>query len=278
MKLHGALLTFLLLSMSAVLAAKEEWIEDIYCGAGEEPVALHVRTPENPEGMIPALVICPGGGYAMRCSEPEGFGIAKWLNENGIAGFILDYRLPAGRKDVPLADAQRAIRWVRTHATEYGVDPNRIGIIGFSAGGHLASSAAVHFDRGNPNAPDPVERVSCRPDFAVLIYPVITMDSALTHMGTRSQLLGESPAEDDVWFFSSEKQIGSETPPVFLAHAQDDTVVPPENSVLFAEQMKVFGRPCVYLELESGGHGLNGYKGPSWDRWQHDAAEWIKKQ
>lgn len=268
---------FLLLSAFCVsLAAKEETIDDIWDGSQDEAVPLYVRTPEQAEAPIPALVICPGGGYGMLCIEPEGFGIANWLNKNGVAGFVLQYRLPHGRKDVPLADAQRAIRWVRAHAAEYGVDPQKIGIIGFSAGGHLASSAAVHFDSGNPNDSDALSRISCRPDFAVLIYPVISMEPGLTHGGSRTSLLGENPTPDEELFFSNQKQIGLAVPPVFLAHAQDDTVVPPENSASFARRMEELGLPHVYLQLPDGGHGLNGYHGSSWDKWQADSIEWIK--
>ncbi len=278
MNLKSILSAFLLLLFAAFLGAKEETIGDIWDGAAGQPVPLHVRIPEKPCAKpMPALVICPGGGYAMRCIEPEGFGIAEWLNRNGIAGFVLEYRLPKGNKEVPLSDAQRAIAWVRAHAEEYGVDPQKIGIIGFSAGGHLASSAAVHFGFGDPESEDPIDAVSYRPDFAVLIYPVITMQSGLTHEGTRRELLGDSPSETDIDFFSSEKQITPQTPPVFLAHAQDDTVVPPENSQMFADRMKELGRPCVYLKLESGGHGLNGYQGESWDKWQSEAIDWIKQ-
>ena len=278
MNLKSILSAFLLLLFAAFLGAKEETIGDIWDGAADLPVPLHVRIPEKPcAEPMPALVICPGGGYAMRCVEPEGFGIAQWLNRNGIAGFVLEYRLPKGNKEVPLSDAQRAIAWVRAHAEDYGVDPQKIGIIGFSAGGHLASSAAVHFGFGDPESEDPIDAASYRPDFAVLIYPVITMQSGLTHEGTRRELLGDSPSETDIDFFSSEKQITPQTPPVFLAHAQDDTVVPPENSQMFADRMKELGRPCVYLKLESGGHGLNGYQGESWDKWQSEAIDWIKQ-
>ena len=278
MKPKSILLALLLLLAVPFLAAKEETVSDIWDGAADQPVRLYVRTPDAPsDAPRPALVICPGGGYAMRCIEPEGFGIAQWLNRNGIAGFVLEYRLPKGNKEVPLSDAQRAIAWVRAHAAEYGVDPEKIGIIGFSAGGHLASSAAVHFGFGDPESEDPIDAVSYRPDFAVLIYPVITMQSGLTHPGTRRELLGDDPSPQDIDFFSSEKQVSNQTPPVFLAHAQDDTVVPPENSQMFADRMKELGRPCVYLKLESGGHGLNGYQGESWDLWQKEAIEWIRQ-
>ncbi len=275
MKPRPMLCLVLFLLSGACLAAKEETVSDIWDGAAGAPVPLYVRTPDEPcADPMPALVICPGGGYSMLCIEPEGFGIADWLNRNGIAGFVLEYRLPKGNKEVPLSDARRAVAWVRAHAAQYHVDPEKIGIIGFSAGGHLASSAAVHCA---PDAGAAADAVPSRPDFAVLIYPVISMREGLTHPGTRHELLGDSPSGEDILFYSSEKQVSPRTPPVFLAHARDDTVVPPENSALFAARMKELGRPCVYLELESGGHGLNGYKGPSWEKWQHDAAAWIKQ-
>lgn len=239
-------------------------------------VRLHAFLPKEAKSPTAAVVICPGGGYGMLCIEPEGFGIARWLNRHGIAGFVVEYRLPHGRKTVPLADAQRAIRMVRAHAAKWGVASNRIGIMGFSAGGHLAATATVHFDDGQSDAMDPVERVGCRPDFAVLVYPVISLQQPLTHGGTRQNLLGDSPSEADLRYYSNELQVTEKTPPVLLAHAADDTLVPPENSRIFAEQMKKFHRPVVYLELENGGHGLNGYHGPSWDQWQSEAIKWIQ--
>ncbi len=240
-------------------------------------VRLHAFfPPEAKNAAVPAVIICPGGGYGMLCIEPEGFGIARWLNRHGIAGFVVEYRLPHCRKTVPLADAQRAIRTVRTNAKEWNIVPEKIGIIGFSAGGHLAASATVHFDTGQSNAVDPIERASCRPDFAILVYPVVSLQASLTHSGTRQNLLGDSPSDADLRYYSNELQVTEQTPPVLLAHAADDTLVPPENSRIFAEQMKKFHRPVVYLELENGGHGLNGYKGPSWDRWQAEAIQWIE--
>ena len=171
-----------------------------------------------------AMVICPGGGYGGLVVGPEGHGIAQWLNQHGIAGIVLEYRLPKGRAFVPLLDAQRAIRMVRFNAKAWGIDPARIGIIGFSAGGHLASTAATHFDGGDPKATDPVNRVSCRPDFAILIYPVVTMGEK-SHGGTKANLLGRDPKPEMVDLFSNEKQVTDKTPPMFLAHAKDDTLV-----------------------------------------------------
>lgn len=221
-----------------------------------------------------AFVICPGGGYGGLVTGAEGSGIAQWLNAHGITGVVLEYRLPRGRSFVPLLDAQRAIRMVRSKGKEWGCDPQRIGIIGFSAGGHLASTAATHFDVGNAASTDPIERMGCRPDFAVLVYPVITM-SELTHGGSRQNLLGPAPSAETIQFFSNEKQVTSRTSPTFLAHALDDKVVSPDNSRLFYEALQAHQVPSRYLELPSGDHGLNGYKGPMWDAWQGGALKWL---
>ena len=236
---------------------------------------ITVHRPAHPNGA--ALVICPGGGYGVLVTGAEGHGIAKWLNEHGVVGIVLEYRLPHGRPFVPLLDAQRALRVVRAHAKDWDVDPHKIGIIGFSAGGHLAATAATHFNAGSSTASDPVERVSCRPDFAVLVYPVITMD-AKTHAGTKNNLLGPNPTPGLVELFSNEKQVTAQTPPVFLAHAQDDRAVSPENSQQFYEALQAHKVPAQYLPLASGGHGLNGYKGPMWDAWQTQSLQWLAAQ
>jgi acetyl esterase/lipase len=224
-----------------------------------------------------AIVICPGGGYGGLVSGPEGHGIARWLNSNGIAGIVLEYRLPKGRPFVPLLDAQRAIRTVRFNARRWNIDPSRIGVIGFSAGGHLAATAGTHFDGGDPKAADPIERVSCRPDFAILIYPVITMGEK-THGGSRANLLGPDPKPETVNLFSNEKQVSDRTPPMFLAHAKDDTAVVPDHSRMMYEALKAHKVAAEYLELPSGGHGLNGYKGPMWDAWQTKLLQWLREQ
>jgi acetyl esterase/lipase len=237
---------------------------------GEAWITVH--RPAKSNGT--AIVICPGGGYGVLVSGPEGHGIAEWLNRHGITGVVLEYRLPAGRPFVPLLDAQRALRTVRANAKAWGIDPMRIGIMGFSAGGHLASTAATHFDDGNPDAVDPIDRVGCRPDFAVLVYPVITM-TGKGHRGSRNNLLGKEPSAKMVELFSNEKQVTTRTPPTFLAHARDDKVVPPENSKAFYEALQAQKVPSEYLELASGGHGLNGYKGPMWDKWQEQSLAWL---
>ena len=219
-------------------------------------------------------MICPGGGYGGLVVGPEGHGIAAWLNEHGITGVVLEYRLPRGRHAVPLLDAQRAIRTVRASGKIWNVDPAKIGIIGFSAGGHLASTAATHFDDGDPTATDAIDRVSCRPDFAILVYPVVTMGET-THGGTKANLLGKDPSPKLLKLYSNEQQVTDDTPPMFLAHALDDQPVPPENSRLLYAALQKHNIPSEYLELPSGGHGLNGYKGPMWDAWQTQSLKWL---
>ena len=241
-------------------------------GSTPATTTLTVHRPEKPNGA--AVVICPGGGYAGLVTGGEGHGIARWLNSHGITGLVLEYRLPQGKCMLPLLDAQRAIRLARSHAKEWKIDPSRLGIIGFSAGGHLASTAATRFDAGKPDAADPLERFSSRPDFAILIYPVITM-TELSHGGSRDNLLGPDPSKKRIDEFSNEKQVTAKTPPTFLAHAKDDTVVSPRNSELFAAALKAHGIEAEYLELPDGGHGLNGYKGPSWDAWQAASLKWL---
>ena len=233
-------------------------------------VKVTVYTPKNNSGK--AIVICPGGGYRVHAINPEGHGIAKWLNKHGITGIVLEYRFPKGRKLVPLFDANRAIRFVRHNAQKLGINKNQIGILGFSAGGHLASSALVH-QLACP-VQDDISSQNARPDFGVLIYPVITMGQH-THSGSKFNLLGKNPSEKDLRFFSTELQVNSFTPPVFLAHALDDKPVPPMNSKLFYERLKKKGGSAKYLELPNGGHGLSGYKGPSWDAWQKESLKWI---
>ena len=263
-------------------AAKAEkislWSNHAPVGDGtfqEADAAITVHRAAQSNGA--AVVICPGGGYGGLVTGAEGHGIADWLNAHGIAGVVLEYRLPKGKSFVPLLDAQRAIRTVRARAKEWGIDPKRIGIIGFSAGGHLASTAGTHFDAGDAKAADAIGQVSCRPDFMVLVYPVISMGEK-RHSGSRDNLLGGDPKPDLIELFLNEKRVTEQTPPAFLAHALDDNVVVPENSKMFYEALRAKNVAAKYLELPSGGHGLNGYKGPMWDAWQTQSLEWLAAQ
>ena len=236
------------------------------------PPTLTVYHPENPTGT--AMVICPGGGYGALVRGPEGSGIATWLNQHGITGIVLAYRLPQGNPVRPVSDVKQALRMARANAKAWGYNPNRIGVIGFSAGGHLASTAATHFDTGDPASTDPLMKLSSRPDFAILVYPVITM-GAHTHVGSKRNLLGKSPDAALIRRYSNELQVTAKTPPTFLAHAADDRPVPPENSKQFYDALLNHKVPAKYLALPSGGHGLNGYKGPMWDAWQTQSLEWL---
>jgi acetyl esterase/lipase len=225
---------------------------------GDSPSDKPILTPylpaQNPTHT--AIVVCPGGGYAMLAIDKEGTQIAHWLSDRGVAAFVLTYRYgPQNHHPVPLLDAQRAIRYVRSHASEDAIDPDRIGIMGFSAGGHLASTAGTHFDNGNPNATDPTERVSSRPDFMVLAYPVISMQPGVTHNGSLHNLLGEQPSpmlEDEL---SNETQVTAQTPPTFLFSTTNDETVPVSNSVLFYEALLRAGVPAELHIFEQGSHG-----------------------
>lgn len=244
--------------------------------AGDEKPAgeavMTVYHPPNANGT--AVLIYPGGGYGRLVVGGEGHGIAKWFGEHGVAGVVVEYRLPQGNSSIPIADAKRATRIVRSHAADWSLKPDHIGNIGFSAGGHLASTAATHFDKGDPNATDPIEKQSCRPDFSILIYPVISMGE-LGHGGSSRNLLGPTPDAKAVELFSNEKQVTADTPPTFIAHAQDDKTVPPANSQMYYDALQKNHVPSEYLKLPSGGHGLNGYKGPMWEAWKTGSLKWL---
>ncbi len=204
-----------------------------------------------------AVVVCPGGGYGNLAIDHEGKQIALWLNALGVAAFVLRYRhAPCYRHPAPLHDAQRGLRIVRAHANEWGVDPARIGIWGFSAGGHLAATAGTHFDAGDAAADDPIERVSCRPDFLILCYPVITFYAPYAHAGSRENLLGDDPDPRLVELLSNERQVTAKTPPTFLFHTDADTGVPAENSVLFYLALRQAGVPAELHIYAHGAHGV----------------------
>jgi acetyl esterase/lipase len=226
-----------------------------------------------------AVVVCPGGGYGGLAIDHEGHQIAKWLNENGLAAFICDYR-HRGRgygHPAPLQDAHRAIRTVRARAEEFGVDPTKVGILGFSAGGHLTSSALTHFDKGDEKAEDSVMRQSSRPDFGVLCYPVIAFDTDFTHRGSQNNLLGADASKELIESMSSEKQVTSETPPTFLFHTFEDKAVPPQNSVVFYEACIKNNVPAELHVFEKGQHGIGLAKSISGtSAWPALCIGWLK--
>jgi acetyl esterase/lipase len=236
--------------------------------AAGAPGALGI-TPEDqpvitpylpPEGLAngTAVVIFPGGGYQHLSMEKEGSDIANWLTSTGVTAFVVRYRLgPSYHHPVMLGDAQRAIRTVRSRATDWGVDPRRVGIIGFSAGGHLASTAGTHFDAGSAASADDIERASSRPDFMLLLYPVITMrGDSVTHRGSRNNLIGENPDDALVRLMSNELQVTRDTPPTFIVHSTDDKTVPVENALLFYQALRNHAVPAEMHIFEKGGHGF----------------------
>ena len=225
-----------------------------------------------------AVVVFPGGGYGHLAMDHEGVQVARWLNSLGVSAFVVQYRLgPKYRHPVMLWDAQRAIRTVRARATEWGVDPGRIGVIGFSAGGHLASTTGTHFDEGLAEATDGIDGIGSRPDFMMLIYPVITMQEAFTHRGSRNNLLGERPDRSLAWLLSSEKQVAPDTPPTFLVHTTDDAGVPVENSLMFYQALRTAGVPVEMHIYETGPHGFGlAPANPVLSTWPERAEVWMR--
>jgi acetyl esterase/lipase len=227
---------------------------------------------------VSAVVVCPGGGYGGLASIHEGRQVANFLNSHGVAAFVLKYRLgPKYHHPVELGDAQRAIRLVRARAKEFNVDPERVGIIGFSAGGHLASTAGTHFDAGNSQAPDAVDRLSSRPDFLILGYPVISFTTPYMHKGSMRNLLGDNPDPKLVENLSNELQVTPQTPPTFLFHTNADTVVPVENSVLFYLALRKAGVPAEMHIFEKGPHGVGlGNMDPALTEWPILLGKWLR--
>ena len=225
-----------------------------------------------------AVVVCPGGGYSHLAMDHEGDQVARWLNSLGVAAFVLKYRLgPKYHHPVELGDAQRAIRTVRTRAAAFRVMPDRVGIMGFSAGGHLASTAETHFDGGNATAADPIERASSRPDFAVLCYPVISFTTPYTHRGSLRSLLGDNPDPKLAESLSNELQVTAQTPPTFLFHTSDDPVVPVENSILFYQALRKAGVPAELHIYEHGPHGVGlAATDATLGTWPARLADWLR--
>jgi len=223
-----------------------------------------------------AVVVCPGGGYSHLSDTKEGSDVARWLNSLGITAFVLKYRLGMTyHQPNQLLDAARAVRYVRTNAAKWDVDPDRIGILGFSAGGHLASTLGTQFDHGKADAVDPLDRVSSRPDLMVLIYPVITMGE-LTHAGSKRNLLGEDPSSDLVKKYSNELHVSADTPPTFLVHTMTDAAVPVENSLVFVVALRRNKVPVEFHLYEKGPHGFGlAQSDPVLSTWPARCADWL---
>lgn len=247
--------------------------------AVDTPITVHLPDPAKANGA--AVVLCAGGGYGGLVIDAEGHNVAKWLNEHGVAGIVLQYRLPKGRFAIPLLDAQRAIRTVRANAGKWHINPDRVGIMGFSAGGHLAATAGTLFDAGNPKAADPVDRLSCRPDFVILVYPVITMGSKQVYggeTGTKENLMGRNPGPELIERYSAEKQVTEKTPPMFITHSVRDTCVSVENSRMMVQALKARNVPVEYMELTTGEHTLNALWGKLWDSIRARMLAWLEER
>ena len=248
-----------------------------YQGVTDPTVTIFLPPADKAKGT--AVLICPGGGYGMLAFDHEGFQIARWLNENGIAGIILKYRLPSDlimkdKRTGPLQDAQEAMRIIRRNSKEWKINPQKIGVIGFSAGGHLASTISTHYD---DVVYEVTEKISARPDFSILIYPVVSFDASFGHSGTRKNLIGDNPSDTDIRHFSNELQINDKTPPAFLVHSADDNAVPVKNSIVYYENLiknKIRGELHVF---EKGGHGYGLSVGNgTQSSWPALCIEWLK--
>ncbi len=281
--MKNSLLALLLLSLSASAQNKEIplWPNGAPNALGTAPEDIPTLTifPASKAAFVPtAVVVFPGGGYVNLAIGHEGTDIAEWLNIHGITAFVVKYRLgPRYHHPNEILDAQRAIRWARAHASEYRVKADQIGIWGFSAGGHLASTAGTHFDDGMASPQDEIDKQSCRLDFMILAYPVITMLSPYTHQGSLHNLLGDKPDPELVKLLSNELQVTSQTPPTFLFHTTDDPVVPVENSVNFYLALRKAGVPAEMHIYQHGPHGVGlAANDPILHTWTDHLLDWLK--
>lgn len=257
------------------------WPDGAPGAVGKEDVdrpTLRVFTAPPGTASGTAVIVCPGGGYEKLAMDHEGKQIAEWLNSHGVAAFVLKYRLgPRYRHPAPLQDAQRAVRYVRLHAKELNVAPERIGMWGFSAGGHLTATAGTHFDAGDNQAVAPIARLSSRPDFLILAYPVITFTAEYTHKGSRRALLGENPDPRLMENLSNDLRVTPQTPPTFLFHTDEDSGVPPENSVAFYLALRKAKVPAELHIYEKGKHGVGlAPKDPILSTWSARLSDWLK--
>ena len=279
------LFSVLALSRAEMQSSIPLWPDGAPGALGTKSNDIPTLTPYLPDATNAtgsAMVICPGGAYVGLAAH-EGNDYALWLNQHGVTCFVLKYRLGSSGYHYPaeFQDVTRAIRWVRAHAADYQIDPNRIGIMGSSAGGHLSSMALTHFDSGDTNSPDPVERQSSRPDLGILCYPVITMGE-FTHGGSRNALLGTNRSPEMVKYLSSELQVTTNTPPCFIWQTFEDRTVSVENSLLFAEALRKNRVPFDLHIYQKGAHGLGlGDRTPPFAHplpWAGDCLFWLKAQ
>lgn len=255
------------------------WEGDAPNANGKEAIDIPTLTPflaPKDKATGAAIVVLPGGGYRNLSDVKEGSAVAEYLNSIGISAFVLKYRLgPKYGQPNQLLDASRAMRMVRGRAAQWGIDANRIGILGFSAGGHLASTMATHFESGNPSATEELEKVSSRPDLQILIYPVITMGE-FTHKGSKQNLLGDNPSEELIKKYSNELQITKETPAAFIVHGLDDKTVPVENSLQYVQSLRKNGVPFEFHLYEHGPHGFGlGGTDPILSTWKDRLTAWL---
>lgn len=278
------LLSIGLLAVSVIANADDSillWPDGAPGAVGTEDVdkpSLWVYPADKKTANGTGVVICPGGGYQILAVDHEGTQVARWYNRIGVTAFVLKYRLaPRYKHPAPMQDVQRAIQYVRSHAQQYHLSPTRIGVAGFSAGGHLASTAATHFVEAKADAKDPIERVSSRPNFAVLAYPVITMTQDFGHAGSKKNLLGENPGDDLSKLMSNELQVTSHTPPTFIFHTGDDTGVPVENAIAFYAACRQHKVPAELHVYQFGPHGVGLAPGDAaLNTWKDHVQDWLR--
>jgi len=238
---------------------------------------MYVYLPEKENNTGAAIVICPGGGYMIEAMDHEGYDIAKWLKSKGIAGIVLKYRLPYGNHEIPSGDLRQTMRVVRMNAKEWGINIDKIGIAGSSAGGHLASTVGTRFDKGNKESTNAIERMSCRPDFMLLLYPVISFNEEFGHMGSRKNLIGQGNNWEMAEKYSNDLHVTPQTPPTFLVLADNDKSVVPRNSVEFYLQLKKNKVPAEMHIFREGGHGFGiTKKNLPVDQWPNLFYDWLK--
>ncbi len=238
---------------------------------------LTVYLPEKSKTLTTAIIIFPGGGYGINAIGHEGYDVAKWLQKEGIAAFVVKYRIPdtatMDNKEIgPLQDAEQAIFLVRSKAKTFGIDPKKVGVMGFSAGGHLSSTLSTHYRNALINS----GKISMRPDFTVLIYPVISFSDSIGHIGSRKNLLGEHPSKEKIDAYSNQLLVDKETPPAFLAHAKDDPINY-QNSIVYADALKKYHIPVELMLFEKGGHGFGMHNQASKTQWPDELIKWMKK-